>query len=74
MKPEDKAVIQQVLDVLVDCIPSDPQEAEKAIAALRQLLEQPADHSEQHLDMVRPQNCGTGYCSCIECHFKKGTP
>ena len=20
----------------------------------------------------RPQNCGTGYCSCIECHFKKG--
>jgi polyhydroxyalkanoate synthesis regulator phasin len=22
----------------------------------------------------RPQNCGTGYCSCIECHFKKGTP
>jgi hypothetical protein len=20
----------------------------------------------------RPQNCGTGYCSCIECPFKKG--
>ena len=18
----------------------------------------------------RPQNCGTGYCSCIECHYK----
>lgn len=21
---------------------------------------------------VCPPNCGTGYCSCIECHFKKG--
>jgi hypothetical protein len=33
---------------------------------------QPADHCEDVLHMVRPQNCGTGYCSCIECLFKKG--
>jgi hypothetical protein len=33
---------------------------------------QPADHCEDVLHMVRPQNCGTGYCSCIECPFKKG--
>lgn len=32
----------------------------KAITALREALaEQPAQK--------RPQNCGTGYCSCIEC-------
>jgi hypothetical protein len=33
---------------------------------------QPADHCEDVLHMVRPQNCGTGYCSCIDCLFKKG--
>ncbi len=27
----------------------------------------PADHAEQLLGMVRPQNCGTRHCSCIEC-------
>jgi hypothetical protein len=43
-----------------------------AIEAQKQLLEQPADHCEDVLHMVRPQNCGTGYCSCIERLFKKG--
>jgi hypothetical protein len=33
---------------------------------------QPADHIRDATEIVRPQNCGTGYCSCIECHFKKG--
>jgi hypothetical protein len=33
---------------------------------------QPADHIRDATEMVRPQNCGTGYCSCIECPFKKG--
>ena len=34
-------------------------EAHKAITAIREALAQ----SQQE----RPQNCGTGYCSCIEC-------
>jgi hypothetical protein len=54
MKPEDKAVIQQVLDVLVDCIPSDPQEAEKAIAGLRQLLEKPEPAPVQSAERGEP--------------------
>jgi len=33
---------------------------------------QPTGDSLSPNEMVRPQNCGTGYCSCIECHFKKG--
>jgi hypothetical protein len=33
---------------------------------------QPTGDSLSPIEMVRPQNCGTGYCSCIECHFKKG--
>jgi hypothetical protein len=33
---------------------------------------QPTGDSLSPTEMVRPQNCGTGYCSCIECHFKKG--
>jgi hypothetical protein len=40
MNTQDKADIRHALDVLMDCIPSDPQEAEKAIAALRRMLEQ----------------------------------
>ena len=34
--------------------------------ALRQALEQPAQE--------RPQNCGTGYCSCIECLYEQTAP
>ena len=34
----------------------------EAIIAIRKALEQPAQK--------RPQNCGTGYCSCIECLFE----
>jgi hypothetical protein len=33
---------------------------------------QPTGDSLSPNEIVRPQNCGTGYCSCIECHFKKG--
>jgi hypothetical protein len=32
---------------------------EKAIKAIKEALAQP--------EQKRPQNCGTGYCSCIEC-------
>jgi uncharacterized protein YukE len=44
----------------------------EAFQAVNQALEQPADHVRDATKMVRPQNCGTGYCSCIECPFKKG--
>ena len=37
---------------------------DKTIAAIREaLVEQPAQQ--------RPQNCGTGYCSCIECPYEQ---
>ncbi len=48
------------------------QAAEAAVRLLKEKNAQPADHCEDVLHMVRPQNCGTGYCSCIECPFKKG--
>jgi len=33
---------------------------------------QPTGDTLSPAEMVRPQNCGTGYCSCIECPFKEG--
>jgi hypothetical protein len=36
--------------------------ADVAITAIKQALAQPAQE--------KPQNCGTGYCSCIECVMK----
>jgi hypothetical protein len=48
MKPEDKAKIQQALDVIETPIHEQPFMAkQKAITALRQLLEQPADHGDE---------------------------
>ena len=38
----------------------------ESITALRQAIEQPAQE--------RPQNCGTGYCSCIECLYEQPAP
>jgi len=26
--------------------------------------------AQYHLESKRPQNCGTGFCSCIECIYK----
>jgi hypothetical protein len=26
--------------------------------------------AQYHLESKRPQNCGTGFCSCIECSYK----
>jgi hypothetical protein len=56
MNEQQRAVVQQALDVMTDRGQMDANEYKEnkndAIAGLRQLLEQPADHSEQDLDMV----------------------
>lgn len=49
-----------------------PAHTRKALAAIREAL---ADHIPDATKMVadpvkRPQNCGTGYCSCIECPYE----
>ena len=80
MNQQDRAVWEKVVELLEDnreYIEANERPAylelyDKAIADANALLMQPADHSEDVLHMVRPQNCGTGYCSCIECPFKKG--
>jgi hypothetical protein len=43
-------------------------------AAAPQPVQEPAAWVEYETGnhTKRPQNCGTGYCSCIECPFKKG--
>jgi hypothetical protein len=82
MNQQEREVIKQAFEALEywavrDEFNSDTREA---IAALRQLLEQPEPVQEPVAwveyetgnHTKRPQNCGTGYCSCIECPFKKG--
>jgi hypothetical protein len=51
MKPEDKAVVQQALEVIETPIHEQPFMAkQKAITALRQLLEQPSTEDSSEVD------------------------
>jgi hypothetical protein len=52
MNEQQRAVMQQALEALENRCGMDAEEREELMPALRQLLEQPADHCEQHLDMV----------------------
>ena len=58
--------LRMALEALYGFIPYLPLDDEaqcgrydKAITAIKEALAQP--------EKDRPQNCGTGYCSCIEC-------
>jgi len=66
-------------DEMIDtvCVPN-------AITAIKQALEQPEEryiYGTPLLDAFtkpapvqkRPQNCGTRYCSCVECVMEKNT-
>jgi len=80
MNQQEREVIKQAFEMLWDnhhLVADNEKHAYvmlhlEVIEKVKALLEQPADHCEDVRDMVRPQNCGTGYCSCIECPFKKG--
>jgi hypothetical protein len=65
----DEAVVRQALEALEKKHGKWGQGHDElnaaAITALRQALEQPAQ---------RPPNCGTGYCSCVECLFEQPAP
>lgn len=39
--------------------------------ALRDELARVNQRLEEQPEQQRPQNCGTGYCSCIECLFER---
>lgn len=55
-----KEAMKLALEALEWCHGGEPCGTAEAITALRDALaEQPAQK--------RPQNCGTSYCSCIEC-------
>ena len=60
----DEAAVRQALEALTDRgqrHSNDYKELKnEAITALRQALEHPTPAQP-------PPNCGTGYCSCIEC-------
>ena len=72
----DEAVVRQALEALkkyhyytLDAgLPNQSMlnEGFTAFTDLRQALDQPAQE--------RPQNCGTGYCSCIECLYEQPAP
>ena len=52
--------LKLALEALEKGVCVDPEDSHRAIYAIREALaQQPAQK--------RPQNCGTGYCSCIEC-------
>jgi hypothetical protein len=59
-----KQMTKEALKLALDAL-DEPHEVqfwnkqEKAIKAIKEALAQP--------EQKRPQNCGTGYCSCIEC-------
>lgn len=75
MNQQQLAAVRHMVEALEQATPHLPVHTDwhfEAIAAGKALLEQPADHCEDVLHMVRPQNCGTGYCSCVECLFEKG--
>jgi hypothetical protein len=61
----DKEALKLALEALewnMDYLPSQghgTSMASKAITAIKQALEAPVQK--------RPPNCGTGYCSCVEC-------
>ena len=61
--------------------------APELIPALKERLAQPEQEQEHIIDcprcghccpqqqvQKRPQNCGTGYCSCVECLFEPEQP
>ena len=50
---------------------------DEALAAIREALAEPdieemtlTQIASRHEPVQRPQNCGTGYCSCIECPYE----
>jgi hypothetical protein len=56
----DKEALRMALEALKNGIDGQTStEMDKAITAIKQALETPVQK--------RPQNCGTGYCSCVEC-------
>ena len=46
--------------------PSMTEDCNKAITAIKQALAAPVQK--------RPPNCGTGYCSCVECVMEPAVP
>jgi pyruvate/2-oxoglutarate dehydrogenase complex dihydrolipoamide acyltransferase (E2) component len=56
---------QQAEDVLRGCL--EHPDAADAIAALQAALAEP--DAPQPKAEQRPPNCGTGFCSCIECPY-----
>ena len=71
----------EALEVATTPLARDRQEVLRAQAAIREALadcalERMAENArELGLDyepaQQRPQNCGTGYCSCIECPYEQ---
>jgi len=59
MKDEALKLALEALEVAVGDDAHDYQKYLDAITAIKQALAQPVQK--------RPQNCGTGYCSCVEC-------
>jgi hypothetical protein len=80
----DEAVVRQALEALEQIANAMPFPVGRlTITALRQALEQHVaniDTSPERVEKeaenkdVRPQNCGTGYCSCIECLYEQPAP
>jgi LmbE family N-acetylglucosaminyl deacetylase len=64
--------IDQIMQPLTQGVPYSWRAFARAIEAAHGITAAPTGDKLTPAEMVRPQNCGTGYCSCIECHFKEG--
>lgn len=68
----DRELMQQAMDYVRFGNPADPKDQEiraQLFVALQKRLAQPEQQTQQ-----RPPNCGTSYCSCIECVMEPEQP